>query len=88
MSALTSSRKGERALVGGLWLTLVWPSIAGAAVYKCTEGGQVVFTDRPCVYTAPVAKADTRQVPVPIRVADPRAVVPGRELATTVSSPR
>ena len=32
------------------------PVAAQAAVYKCGEGGQVVFTDRPCVYAPPADK--------------------------------
>lgn len=36
---------------------LMVPLAAQAAVYKCGEGANVVFTDRPCTYVAPVAKA-------------------------------
>lgn len=46
------------------------PAAAQAAVYKCGEGGQVVFTDRPCVYAPPADKAAPRPTTAPARPAE------------------
>jgi len=43
---------------------LMLPLAAQAAVYKCGEGANVVFTDRPCTYVAPAPKAGAPVVPV------------------------
>lgn len=43
---------------------LMVPLAAQAAVYKCGEGANVVFTDRPCTYVAPAAKAGAPAVVV------------------------
>lgn len=38
---------------------------ASAAVYKCDEGGRVVYMDRPCLYAPAEAKSAVRTVGVP-----------------------
>lgn len=70
-----------------LCLLLIMPSLGEAAVYKCTEGGQVVFTDRPCVYTAPAVKAEAKPVP-PANRSDEARLAPRREVAASVPGPR
>ncbi len=60
---------------------LMLPLAAQAAVYKCGEGANVVFTDRPCTYVAPAAKAGAPIVPVVVTPAElgARPVVSNRE---------
>jgi hypothetical protein len=69
---------------------LLLPLLAQAAVYKCGEGASVVFTDRPCNYVAPPAKADPRPVPVTVSPADlvGRPVVSSRETPAVRLPPR
>jgi len=62
------------------------PAVAQAAVYKCGEGGQVVFTDRPCVYAPPADKAAPR--PVTARPAEFASRLPvGSREASAPSAP-
>lgn len=68
---------------------LMLPLAAQAAVYKCGEGPNVVFTDRPCTYVAPVAKAvaPTVAVVTPAEL-NVRPVVSSREPAGVRLLPR
>jgi hypothetical protein len=46
-----------------LLLVLSFPLTVSAAVYKCDDGGRVVYMDRPCMYEVKEARPQAQNAP-------------------------
>lgn len=49
-----------KTLITAITILILLPTLASATIYRCNIGGQIIFTDQPCNYDAPVHMESTR----------------------------